>query len=117
MNLRLALLTGLMTLGSTSSAAENTGAEYLVQCKLGVRAVDGEALSSKERSEGLECLSYLNGFLDAIEMSPLRLDNKPLVCLPSSGVSVYQVAPEKVTFLLSAHSHQRRMSLPGIQEA
>lgn len=72
--------------------AETSAAEFLSQCKAGTRAVDGDRLSAEQQTMALKCLSYLDGFIDAIQLSPPQANHKQIICLPDAGVSVYQIA-------------------------
>jgi hypothetical protein len=72
--------------------AETPASQFLSQCKAGIRAIDGDRLTVEQHTKAIECLSYLHGFIDAILLTPLQANGKPIVCLPDAGVSVYQVA-------------------------
>ena len=74
------------------ASAETSAAEFLSQCKAGIRAVDGDRLSAEQHTMAIKCLSYLDGFIDANQATPLQANRKPIICLPDAGVSVYQIA-------------------------
>lgn len=78
---------------SVAPAQPNEAAAKLLhQCKVGIKAVDGERLSPNDRVDATTCLSYLSGFIDADGITSIKIKGKQAFCLPSTGISIYQVA-------------------------
>jgi hypothetical protein len=110
----------LLLLGFASqivgTTIEGTGAELLLQCKLGVRAADGEKLRPADMIAARDCMSYVRGVLDGHAISSTFGGKQIAFCLPNHGISPYQAARVIVRWAEDnpKHLHKRRASAAAL---
>jgi hypothetical protein len=96
----------LMPAAVPASASDYNGNELLRKCNATVTLADNAAdLSADEAMQAIFCTGYLDGFLDAHQLSVDVGKGRPFFCLPKEGIQVIQAA-RIVTKWLKAHPEE-----------
>ncbi|WP_439672890.1 Rap1a/Tai family immunity protein (plasmid) [Cupriavidus necator] len=100
--------------GAAMSASTITGGDLLRMCGATVKHQDGVEISAQESSEAIWCIGYVNGFLDAVGMTPPKFQGKQAICLPPSGITNDQAIRLLVKWL---REHPEGLHQSGRMEA
>ena len=100
----IVLLGSVLALGAATTQsvpADRTGTAFLRKCNPVVRDADGEDVSAEEAVQGLQCMSYLQGFLDGYELAAHTFESqyKRVMCPPKGGIENEQAARIVVEYL------------------
>jgi hypothetical protein len=81
-----------MMLCATHANAEITGNNLLQWCNAAVKYDEKVEMTKDERTDGIMCMYYLNGFVSSLQITTeLYKPRRALTCIPSDG-SMYQIA-------------------------
>ncbi|MFJ1254088.1 Rap1a/Tai family immunity protein [Cupriavidus sp. CuC1] len=85
--MRKHILSLLLALVSGVAMSAPTGADLLRSCGAVVKQQDGITISVDESAESIWCIGYVAGFLDAVGMTPPKVNGKQAICLPPNGIT------------------------------
>lgn len=100
--LNYVIVVGSLTAANAFSpllANPNDGNALLQRCTAALKWMNKEKMTGDEYTLAGMCVSYVNGFMDAIPVTVTQTGGKPTFCPPSEGVETGQVIRHFVTNL------------------
>ena len=72
------------------SSFKEDGNMLLKYCGLAIRDIDGEKLTDSQRSNGMYCLGFISGFMDAHQWVVGLSESGPIYCIPRDSIRLGQ---------------------------